>query len=268
MMYLLHTDSGNRRLCSYISRQFDSQLQGHLAVDRIEDLRLDRVIARGVRFVPPDGGPPAIEVPRVTITFSPWDALQGSYGWTHADVEQPLVRVTELPNGKTNMEELFASREPDPSEQPSARRDKGKPVALQGMVTKGAKLWIGGGSLPSMYLSDIQGIMRIDIDDEGAVLRFDEYHGKLDGLPSGHLDFGDVKGQVWTAGKRLLHFDGRGTNEGQPVVFGLDIVTKPTDVKINTQFAEVGVGSLAARMMAVWSKFSPGIDVEVTQTRN
>ncbi|MET0286425.1 MAG: hypothetical protein ABW352_18230 [Polyangiales bacterium] len=266
MMYLLKSERGNRSLCDFVARKVSGTFQGRLEIDHIDDLRLDMLDARGVRFIPPKGGPPAIDAPHVVLTLSPSKMLQGEFGWTRAVVDHPQVRVTEYENGKTNMEELFASP-PKPEGETKPKKDS-KPIAMENMVTNQAKLWIGGGSLPDMYLSEIDGIMRIDIDGSNAVLRFDDYKGRLDGLPSGHLDFADVKGQVWTSGKRLLHFDGDGKNKGQPVVFGLDISTKPTDVQIEAEFEEIGIGSLAARMMAAWSKFSPGIDVKVRQRSN
>jgi hypothetical protein len=264
MMYLLRTADGNRRLCEYATRPFNDNLRGRLEIDQIEDLRLDRVIARGVRFIPPDGGPPAIDVPRVTLTLAPWELLHGTYGWAHADVEHPLVRVTELPNGKTNMEEVFASAKPDTGKHDSG--SSGPRIELKGMVTEGAKLWIGGGSLPKLYLSELDGIMRIDIDAEGkTVLRFDEYRGKLDGLPTGGLAFHDVKGQVFTEGKRLLHFEGAGRSKDEPVEFDLDIVGKPADVHIGARFAEASLQTLKTRMVAAWTNFSPHVDFEVSR---
>jgi hypothetical protein len=263
MMYLLESERGNRALCDIVASKVSGTFQGRLEIDHIDDLRLDMLDARGVRFIPPKGGPPAIDAPHVVLTLSPWKMLQGEFGWTRAVVDDPQVRVTEYENGKTNMEELFASP-PKPEGKDEPKQDS-KPIRMETMVTNQARLWIGGGSLPEMYLSQIDGIMRIEVDGSAAVLRFDDYKGKLDGLPSGHLDFAGVKGQVWTSGKRLLHFEGNGENKGQPVVFGLDIATKPTDVKITAEFEEIGIGSLAARMMSVWSKFSPGIDVQVRQ---
>ncbi|HEX5657474.1 MAG TPA: hypothetical protein VFX59_09765 [Polyangiales bacterium] len=269
MAYLLGTERGNRALSDFVAGKISSVFAGRMEIAHIDDLRIDRIVARGVRFIPPDNGPPAIDAPRVVMTFSAWKMLHGEYGWSRAEVDHPLVRVTENPRGKTNMEELFASPKGKAPNEPKKKDESSSPVAMENMVTTQAKLWLGGGSIPEMYLSELDGIMRIDIDPKGdATLRFDEYKGKLDGLPSGHLDFADVSGSVWTGGKRLLQFTGHGKNKGQPVEFGLEISTKPSDVRIDAQFDEVGVGSLAARMMAVWSQFSPGIDVEVRQQRN
>lgn len=266
MTYLLRSDSGNRWLCGYVTSQIGTNLKGRLEVDRIEDLKVDQVIARGVRFLPPDGGPPAIDVPRVTLTFSPWDLLRGQYGWSHAEVEQPSVRVTELASGKTNMEELFASPKHVARRHEPASSHSGTRVELKSMVTHGAKLWIGGGSLPKLYLSELDGIMRIEIDADGkATLRFDEYEGKLDGLPIGALAFHGVKGQVFTDGKRLLHFEGAGRTRGEPVDFDLDIAGKPADVHIGTRFAEPSAAALATRMVAAWTAFSPHLDIDVSR---
>jgi uncharacterized protein involved in outer membrane biogenesis len=268
MTYLLKSERGNRTLCNYIASKISSTFAGRLEIDHIDDLRIDSMIARGVRFIPPDGGPPAIDAPHVVLTFSPWKMLNGQYGWSRAEVDHPRVRVTEKEHGKTNMEEIFAAPKDKQAGQKKGTKSEST-VAMENMVTKKAKLWIGGGSLPNIYLSEIDGSMRIDIDERGdCTLRFDDYAGKLDGLPSGHLDFRGVNGHVWTSRKRLLHFVGHGENKGQPVTFELDIATKPSDVRIAAEFDEVGVGSLAARMTAVWSKFSPGIDLEIRQQRN
>jgi hypothetical protein len=264
LVTVLSTERGNRWLCDYISSKIGSSIKGRLEVDRIEDLKIDRIVARGVRFIPPDDGPPAIDVPRVTLEFSPLAFLRGHFGWDHAEVEQPVVRVTEREHGKTNMEELFASAKPKSGK----HDDGGSTVDLNGMVTHDAKLFIGGGSLPKLYLSKLNGIMRIAIDPHGkATLRFDEYKGKLDGLPTGDLAFHDVKGQVWTDGKRLLHFDGAGKSKGQPVEFDLDITTEPSDVHIGARFEQPSAAALATRMVGAWSTLSSNIDIDVKQQR-
>lgn len=266
MMYLLKSERGNRSLCDFVGRKISGTFAGRLELDHIDELRHDLLEARGVRFIPPRGGPPAIDAPHVVLTLSPWKMLQGEFGWTHAVVDKPLVRVTEYEDGKTNMEELFASPKHVARRHEPASSHSGTRVELKSMVTHGAKLWIGGGSLPKLYLSELDGIMRIEIDADGkATLRFDEYEGKLDGLPIGALAFHGVKGQVFTDGKRLLHFEGAGRTRGEPVDFDLDIAGKPADVHIGTRFAEPSAAALATRMVAAWTAFSPHLDIDVSR---
>jgi uncharacterized protein involved in outer membrane biogenesis len=265
MTYLLASERGNRWLCNYVSEQVGKAFAGRMEIDRIQDLRLDSIDARGVRFFPPRSEVAAIDAPRVQMQFSAWEMLRGQYGWKRADIDQPIVRVTEPDDhGKTNMEALFASPK---KEDPSKPKDNsGSPVSMQTMVTRDATLLIYGGSMPKLDLTHLDGVMRIDVSPDGdAVLRFDDYQGHLAGLPTGELDFQKVKGQVWTGGKHLLHFDGTGKSKGEPVDFALDIASKPTDVRIKAAFAEVTAASLSAGMVAAWTKFSPSIDLDVSQ---
>ncbi|HEY6882156.1 MAG TPA: hypothetical protein VI299_29200 [Polyangiales bacterium] len=267
MMFVLRTQSGNRWLCRLVTSRIGSSLAGRIEIDQIEDLTLHTLVARGVRFIPPDGGPPAIDAPRVALEFSPWDFVHGQYGWSRAEIDEPVVRVTEGKQGKTNMEALFASPSSSADEARGDKEDAGSRIELKSMVTKRAKLFIGG-SLPKLYLSELDGIMRIVIEADGqATLRFDEYKGKLDGLPTGALAFHDVKGQVWTRGKHLLRFEGAGRSQGEPVDFDLTIATQPSDVHIGARFSEPSAASLRTRMVAAWSKFSPRIDLDVRQQR-
>jgi hypothetical protein len=265
MTYLLASERGNRWLCHYVSEQVGQAFAGRMEIDRIQDLRLDSIDARGVRFFPPQSEVAAIDAPRVQLQFSAWEMMRGQYGWTRAHIDHPVVRVTEPhDDGKTNMEALFASPK---QEAPSKPKDRsGSPVSMQTMATKDATLLIYGGSMPKLDLTHLDGVMRIDVSQNGdAVLRFDDYRGHLAGLPTGELSFHKVKGQVWTGGRRLLHFDGTGRSKDEPVDFTLDITSKPTNVRIKAAFAERTTASVSARMVAAWTKFSPSIDLDVTQ---
>jgi hypothetical protein len=165
------------------------------------------------------------------------------------------------------MEETFKA----PASDSSKRREhsEGKSdgeLDLRTMVTSKMVLIIGGAGLPDLRLVDLQGIMRVQVDGKGDVqLRFDDYRGTFaKGLPNGVLQFRNVEGHVQTGTKRLLHFTGEGTFQGEEVSFRLDISSAPrTLVEIDAFFPKLSAASLSTLGLEAWSKLSPGLNVKV-----
>jgi hypothetical protein len=140
------------------------------------------------------------------------------------------------------------------------------PLDLRTIRTSNLTLLIGGGSLPTLKMVDIQGVMRIQEFQNGEVeLRFDEYGGVfVEGLPTGQLNFRDVKGYVQTGANRLLRFEGGGESEGEPVTYKLDIFTEPHRlVKIDARFPKLSMESLSTLAFSGYTKFTKNLDVTV-----
>ncbi|MDB4990076.1 MAG: hypothetical protein JWN04_5254 [Myxococcaceae bacterium] len=267
---LLRTDWGHARVCSLLNRAVTQQIKGELRVGRIEALSLTQLTARDIKIIAPSGVP-AIEAGHAVIDFSLKQLWAGEYGWSHADISHCLVRVSEDERHKINMEETFAKRKKAGDE--GAKKSAKKPsdgeetqLDLQSMATAGCTLLIDGQSLPKLRLAGLTGIMRVRVLKNGdTALRFDRYKGVIDkGLPIGELQFHEVRGEVTTAGKRLLRFDGHGKSHHTPVDFELDIRTEPKKlVKVDAVFPEATPGSLSTLWVSAWSKLSPGLEIDV-----
>lgn len=265
-LVLAYTDRGRARLGRLLADAINSGMAGTLEIGRITSVGLTEVHAQNVVFRAPDGKP-AIEVAQTTVTFDPLQLLRGPYGFSRADIDGCLVHVTESQGGKVNMDETFASG--DASE--AGRSDESKkkddrPIDLRGMATSNCELVIGGGSLPSLRLVDLVGIMRVQVAPDGKVdLRFDNYRGRIvRGLPTGELAFEDVRGQVQTRQKKRLSFTGRGHSEGAKVLFALDVFTQPkTRVVIDATFPELTRGAARAKFVSAYTRFSPAIELNV-----
>jgi hypothetical protein len=263
---VLYTAPGHAWLGRRIERGVNRAICGKLVVDRISDVDLLEVHADGVRILDPNGDV-AIEVARASIQLSAWELLRGRAGWVRAVVEDGTVRVTEDGRGRLNMTETFRAcpHEEGAASSVSEVAD-GTDLDLRNMATSGMSLVIGGGSLPSLRMVDVRGIMRVHVLPNGDTeLRFDHYRGRfVRGLPTGVLVFEDVRGAVHSAGKELLHFRGQGTSDGEPVMFAVEIVTSPhTRAVIDADFPRTSGESLATRIFALWSGFSPGLTLRV-----
>jgi hypothetical protein len=274
---VLWTDWGRDQVRGLVVKTITNEIAGRLEVDGFDELSLSHVRAHGIRIFAPDDKL-AISAETADIEFDLMAIFRGTPGWERAEIHDGKVFVTENPQGKINMEETFRSRSelgkgPEAEKTESEKTESEKPndaegesrLDLRNMVTSDAQLVISGGSLPSLRLVNLYGIMRVHVLGDGKVeLRFDEYRGFFErGLPTGTLRFRDVAGQVVPSHKRLLHFEGRGKTEGTPVAFSLDIFTKPKKVKIDAHFAELSPGALPTLGVAAWSKFSPSLDVSV-----
>jgi len=264
---LADTRWGRAHVASLVSSTITGQIAGELKIEQIDALSYGRVEAHGVSILAPDGKP-AIEAEHAIIYFEPSQLWSNTPGWSRAEIDHCHVRVTEGPNGKTNMEETFADRPKPGSEEKKSEagsEESKSELDLRTMVTSKCKLVISGGELPTLEMVDLAGIMRVFVTRSGDTeLRFDEYSGTFtEGLPTGVLEFRDVHGEVRTAQNRLLHFDGKGHTEGAPVTFSLDIATKPKSVKIDATFPEVSLGSIRTSLVAAWTKFSPTLELDV-----
>lgn len=249
-----------------ISRAISSGIMGRLEIESIDALSLSSLRARGVRIYAPNGEP-AIEVERVKLDFELRDFYEGRYGWRRAEVEGCRVQVLEDARGEINMEQTFKGR-PDPkkaSSEGEKGQEQGK-IELQNMVTSGCTLLIAGGDLPRLRMTDLRGIMRIEVLPDGPTqLRFDDYRGSfVEGLPTGELLFREVTGHVHTDQKQLLAFQGRGKSQGEPVSFTLAIDTKPKKrVKIDAVFPELTKASLRALAVEGFSAFSKTLELNI-----
>lgn len=265
---LLWTDWGRARVCALLNRAVTSQIAGRLQVEHIDALSLTQVTASGIAIFPPQGEA-AIEAEHAVIDFSPWGLLKGEYGWSRADISHCLVRVSEDKDHHINMEETFKGRQSAPdgaAPAPPEHEDRRDRLDLQSMVTSHCTLLIRGPGLPSLKLTKLAGIMRVHVLGNGDTeLRFDRYKGTIsEGLPTGVLAFHDVVGEVVTAGKRLLRFDGLGRTGGSDVAFELDIFTEPEKrVEIDAVFPQRSLASLRSECVSLWSKFSSSVKLRV-----
>jgi hypothetical protein len=263
---LFWSEWGRALICERVNRGVSGQMQGTLQIERIAQIDLPRIDARGVRIVAPDGVA-AIDVERAEIEFELASFLRGDFAWRRADIRNWTVRVSEDARGRVNMEETFKARAPSSG---AADEDaEGGAMSMRTMVTSNMRLLIGGGSLPTLRLVDIHGIMRIQVAPDGTTdIRFDDYRGNfVEGLPNGQLAFRDVKGHVQTGHQRLLRFEGKGRFEGARVAFALDIFTEPKKrVQIDAYFPELSEASLSTLGIAAWSKVTGGaLDIRVRQ---
>jgi hypothetical protein len=263
---LLHSAWGRERVRRWVEREVSGAMLGELRIERIDRIALPWVEGHGVRIVAPDGVP-AIDVREVRIALDFGALLEGRLVWDRAEVRGGIVRVTEDGRGRVNMEETFRARKGsgDRNEMPQEGL-----LDLRSMATSGLTLVIRGGSLPHLRMEDLNGIMHIQTHADASVtLRFDDYRGHfVKGLPTGRLDFEDVKGQVVTEQKRLLRFEGHGKSEGEPVDFSLDIHTEPkTLVEIDARFPRLSAESLSTLGFAAYTKFSPNLDLDVRPGR-
>jgi hypothetical protein len=262
---LFFTDWGRARVRERINRSVSSQMQGRLEIERIAAIDLPYVDARGVRIIAPDGVA-AIEVERAEIAFDFAAFLSGDFAWRRADIRNGLVRVTEDEHGRVNMDETFKAPQRAQREQ-AGKQQEGGAMDMRTMVTSNMRLLIGGGSLPTLRLVDIYGIMRIQVAPDGKTqIRFDDYRGHfVEGLPNGKLKFQHVKGHVQTGHERLLRFAGDGRFQGQQVAFDLDIFTKPErSVKIDATFSHCSLAQLSTLGVAAWSKVAgSALDIRV-----
>ncbi|MFM2416094.1 MAG: hypothetical protein RL385_817 [Pseudomonadota bacterium] len=262
---LLYTATGHAWLARQIERGVNRSICGKLVIDDLVAVDLLKVHAQGVRILDPSGEA-AIDVARASIELSARELLAGRAGWVRALVDDGTVRVTEDGRGSLNMTETFRAC---PRPEGAAAGDDvegGTDVDLRNIATSGMTLIIGGGSLPSLRMVGLRGIMRVHVLPGGDTeLRFDNYSGRfVMGLPTGLLVFDDVTGAVHSAGKQLLHFRGEGTSDGEPVKFSLDIVTSPhTQAVIDAEFIRESDESLATRVFALWTRFSPGLKLRV-----
>jgi hypothetical protein len=266
---LLFTDWGRDRVRMVVEQNLNESIMGELRVERIRRIELPWVYASRVQIVAPHGVP-AIDVHDVAIELDLPALLDGRMVWKRTEIGGGIVRVTEDAQGRVNMEETFKARK-DPSRrgEPKEPSKEGE-LDLRSMVTNDMTLIIGGGSLPDLRMENIHGIMRITTHaDDSVTLRFDEYRGNfVKGLPTGRLDFEDVKGQVLTEKKRLLRFEGRGKSEGEPVEFTLDIQSEPrTLVEIDAAFPRLSAESIATLGFAAYTKFQKGLDLDVKPGR-
>jgi len=268
-------------VCHYVNAKLSASMAGDLQVDTLEAIELPWVRARGVRIVAPNGVP-AIDVGHVEVELDLAAILAGRFAWRRASIHGGVVRVTEDAHGRVNMEETFRATGPEEAGMLSAlgssltrasagpdRAAKG-PLDLRTMVTSDMVLVIAGGSLPSLRLVDLHGIMRVQELSDGSVsLRFDEYRGSIvKGLPTGRLDFRQVTGHVETRGARLLRFQGTGKSEGEPVDFGLDIVTKPRKrVAIDAHFERPSAEAFTTRAFGFWARNTGTLDLRVDHGR-
>lgn len=268
---LLYTDWGHERVRKALNEGVSSGIAGRLEVAAIDELALGSVKARGIKIYAPDGKP-AIEADSAVIDYDIAQLWSPVKGWARAEIEHCLVHVTEDPDGKINMEKTFASRKKGAekekkADQAQAKKDGGE-LDLRTMVTSDCKLIISGGSMPTLRMEELSGIMRVHVLPSGKTeLRFDEYRGTFsDGLPTGKLVFQAVSGEVETEQARLLHFEGRGQTHGSDVEFQLKIDLKPKKkVRIDATFAKVSPASIIVRSAEVWSAFLPTLEIHVHQ---
>jgi len=262
---LLWTGWGHATIAGWVNEGISSGISGTLKVERIDRLEWGKVDARGITIRAPDGKP-AIEAEHAVIEFDPLQIWSNQLGWSRAAIDHCRVHVTEDANGVINMEDVF--KKPHQAEHPQASdSDAASDLDLRDMVTSACELIISGGSLPTLRMQDLAGIMRVHVPPSGDTeLRFDNYRGSfVEGLPTGVLHFKNVLGEVKTGQKHLLHFDGEGRTKGSDVAFTLNISTEPTQVRIDAKFPDASFASMSTRTVAMWSKLSPTLDLRVSR---
>jgi hypothetical protein len=265
---LVRTDWGRNAIREYANEQVSAAMTGDLAIEHLDLVDLPHIRARGVRILAPDGKP-CIEVEHIDAWLDLGAIWDGFFAWQRAEIRGGIVHVTEDAQGRVNMAETFRRppESPSTSNDSTSEDEEEDPVDildLRTMVTSNMVLVISGGSLPSLRMVDLDGTMRVHVLPNGDTeLRFDDYSGDfVKGLPTGLLNFREVKGHVQTAGKRLLRFEGSGKSEDEPVEFVLDIHTEPKQLtEIDAHFPKVSKESIATRLFALWTKFIPGLDL-------
>ncbi|MFT3922172.1 MAG: hypothetical protein QM778_06530 [Myxococcales bacterium] len=264
---LVHTAWGRERVRRAANRYVSEAMAGELEIEHLDEIDLPHLRARGVTITTADRKP-CIRVEALETWLDLAAIWAGTFAWERAEIRGGIVYVTEDGQGRVNMEQTFAAPSPDPQqlEESSEPQRVTDLLDLRTMMTSDMTLVIGGGSLPALRLRDLHGTMRVHVLPSGDTeLRFDDYRGDFaQGLPTGRLQFRDVKGHVQTAGKRLLRFRGRGESEGAPVQFALDIHTEPKrQVAIDAHFEERGAEWLSTGAFALWTKLVPGLDLRM-----
>ena len=259
----LFSDWGHEHVARRIERAINAEMMGTLRIGGIDRIELPYVEAHDVQLVPPDDAP-AIDVKQVRLELDFAALREGRFAWKHADIHGGVVRVTEDAKGRVNMEELFRARHPSPRLSRSKNPDY-SPLDLRTMVTSDMTLLIHGGDMPKLRLERLHGIMRVQqLPNDQVTLRFDEYRGVMRGLPTGKLDFREVKGHVTTDQNRLLRFEGRGRSDGEPVEFTLDIQRRPKKhVKIDARFPRLSRESISTLGFSAYTKFQKDLEVNV-----
>jgi hypothetical protein len=266
-VWLLASEKGRALLCERINAALTEQMAGQFVIERLDEVRPPHVKAHHVRILAPDGRA-AIDVESADIDFELVSFLSGDFAWHRAEIRNGTVWVTEDARGRVNMEETFKARAPEGASAHAAGDEDD--LDLRTMVTSDMTLIIGGGELPSLRLTDIHGIMRVQVNERGETdIRFDDYRGHfVKGLPHGQLVFRQVKGHVQTDQRRLLRFEGKGEFEREPVAFELDIFTEPRKlVKIDAYFPELSGPALSTLGVSAWSKLQPTIELDVRHGR-
>jgi hypothetical protein len=269
-LVLLNTSWGKARLCARLNQAISRQMAGALQVEEIVSIDLPHVQGRGVKILAPDGKP-AIDVAEADIELDLGTLLMGDFAWKRADITRGTVRVTEDARGKNNMEETFKAPASSSGKRRESRDEGGGELDLRTMVTSDMTLIISGGSMPTLRLVDLHGVMRVQVNADGDTeLRFDDYRGTFaKGLPNGVLQFRKVKGHVQTGKKRLLHFTGEGRFQGEEVDFDLDIFTEPkTRIEIDAFFPKLSAASISTLGLEAWSKLTPALKVKVRHGLN
>ncbi|MET0343214.1 MAG: hypothetical protein ABW252_19555 [Polyangiales bacterium] len=262
----LESAHGRELVRTQLEKAIGGGMAGSLEVAALEEIGFRHLRARGVTFRDPDGKP-AIEVDRVRIAYDPMQVFGGALGFERADIDGCHVRVHEGKDSKVNMDKLFASKEPKKKEPGEEEKKKdGRDIDLRLMNTAGCTLDIGGGSLPELRMTKLEGVMRVRVLADGKVeLRFDNYRGDFEkGLPTGRLLFREVAGWVEPGQAKLLHFDGTGKSEGAPVDFRLDILREPKKrVKIDAKFPTLSANAVRALAVAGFTSFSDTLEFNV-----
>jgi hypothetical protein len=269
---LCKTAWGRDLVRTQANRLVSHAMAGNLEIAHLDELNPPYLRARGVKITDPKGGP-CIEVNQIEAWLDLSAIMGGTFAWDRAFIRGGIVHVLEDSRGRVNMEETFAAPPASASDgqgTSDAPPESGDPprdlLDLRTMMTSDMVLVIGGGSLPSLRMEDIRGTMRVHVlPDENVELRFDDYSGDfVKGLPTGRLQFRDVKGYVQNVGARLLRFEGQGKSEGAPVEFVLDIHTEPKQqVEIDAHFRESSLESISTGAFALWTKFVPSLDLRV-----
>jgi hypothetical protein len=259
----LSSDWGRAHVARYVEDSISGEIEGKLRIAGIDRIDLPFVEAHGVQLVAPDGVP-AIDVEQVTIELDFAALREGRFAWKRADIHGGVVRVTEDRQRRVNMEELFRARHPTPRLSRS-KNPEYSPLDLRTMVTSDMTLLFYGGEMPKLRLEHLHGIMRVQqLPNDQVTLRFDDYRGTMRGLPTGKLDFRDVKGHVTTDQNRLLRFEGRGRSEKEPVEFTLDIQRRPKKhVKIDARFPRLSRESIATLAFSAYTVFDKEIELNV-----
>lgn len=262
---VVYTAWGRDQVRQQVNRRVSAFIAGSLEIEHIDEIALPHVKTRGVTLADPSGRP-AIEAKSVDIELDLEAIWNGRFAWHRADIRGGRVHVREDDQGRINMEETFRAAHPTPDS--NAEHDtQGKgPLDLRGMATSNIELLIDGGTLPTLRMTSLTGIMRVHVlANDDVELPFSKYEGHfVEGLPTGRLDFHHVNGRVQTSGKRLLRFEGQGKSEGEQVSFVLDIHTQPkTNVEIDARFPKLSAESLATKGFAAWTKLMPDLDLRL-----
>lgn len=262
---LIDSDWGRRQIVRVANERVSAAIGGALRIGAIDRISLPTLWARDVQLVAPDGVA-AIAVERAEVELDLAALLHGTFAFVRADVRGGIVRVLADPRGRINMEETFRSATPDDGDEHEDDEDAADTLDLRGLATSGMTLIIEGKDLPSLKLTEIVGIMRVHVLGDGRTeLRFDGYRGRIvSGLPSGELAFRDVHGMVQTGRRRLLHFEGAGESEGEPVRFALDVAGSPEKkAVIDATFERLSAESVSTRFIAAFARATGGVTLRV-----